>query len=367
VILSEDFENGIPGGWTVIDGDALAPRPELQLLKGWQGREDYYDTAGHVVVSPSWYLGGGKSNDWLITPGVVLGSHPCLSWRSYSKDPFFLESYEVRVALTPDTTSFLSNDAVEIATADAASPHVSAASLSAWAGQTVYIAFRQISDDKFVWALDDVQVTNVNFIDVGVHEVTYGSPEPGDTVTVRFEVANYGSDTITSFQAVYRIDGGAAKSMTVSPVSVPPNGTVSFAHDSVFISDSMHAIHSICTWTTLPNGAVDEETHNDTLCTVLTIGHPVGMPGPASHADGMRLFPNPCGDRLSILLAGDPPHRRATVSIVDVSGMEVRRLMVELMPNSALEVSTEGLAPGVYMVKVSTASGGGMVRRLIKR
>ena len=63
VLLYEDFENGIPSGWVVIDGDTLTPRSVMQLQKGWQSRVDYRDTSNLVVVSPSWYEQQGASDD----------------------------------------------------------------------------------------------------------------------------------------------------------------------------------------------------------------------------------------------------------------------------------------------------------------
>jgi hypothetical protein len=228
VLLEEGFENGIPVGWIVIDGDTLTPRSQTLLQKGWQSRVDYRDTSNMVVVSPSWYEVPGTSDDWLISPAVSLGSNPCLSWRAYSQDIYFKESYEVRVALTTDTSAFLANPVLDGENETSGSPHQLAASLADWAGQTVYIAFRQTSTDKFVLALDEIKVTNVNAVDIGVYAVTYGAPDPGDTVTLRFQVANYGSDTVTNFQALYSLEGGPAKFMTIGSVSIPPNGTVSF-------------------------------------------------------------------------------------------------------------------------------------------
>src|SRR5687768_17483587 len=54
VLLSEDFESGIPAGWLVIDGDGLTPAAQMQLQPGWQGRTDYRDSTNSVAVSPSW-------------------------------------------------------------------------------------------------------------------------------------------------------------------------------------------------------------------------------------------------------------------------------------------------------------------------
>jgi hypothetical protein len=273
VLFDEGFENGIPSGWTVIDGDTLTPRMETGLVKGWQSRADYRDSLNNkVVCSPSWYLNPGQSNDWLISPAIVVGNNSCLSWKAYSQDIFFKENYEVRIANQADTTSFLANAPLMSITAELGNPHYASASLAAYAGQTVYIAFRQTSLDKFVLCLDDVRVSNVNTIDIGVLGVTYPVSDPGDSVKFRFQVANYGSDTITSFQALYRVDGGPAKVMTISAVSLPPNSTVFFNHDSLYVSDTLDGFHALCAWTNLPNAVIDQDVTNDTSCITVTIG-----------------------------------------------------------------------------------------------
>lgn len=366
-VFSEDFENGIPGTWMVIDGDMRAPMPQMLLQMGWQGRVDYRDSSNHVAVSPSWYTNPGVSNDWLITPAVTLGSNPCLSWRAYSQDQYYKEAYEIRVATTPDTAAFLANAAMKSIAEESGDPQTSATSLAAWAGQTVYVAFRQTSDDKFVLALDDVKITNVNAIDIGVHGIQYGTPDPGDTVTVRFQVANYGSDTITTFQALYTLDGGPAKFMSIGAVSIPPNGTLFFNHDSLYVSDSLDQNYALCAWTTLPNAVLDQEIHNDTLCTTLTIGTPVGRPAPFQGAASMAIYPNPCSEEVSLLPLGLARPHKAQVDILDMQGMVHSHRAVDLMPHAAIRLSMEGLAAGMYFLQVTVEGRGAMTEKLIKR
>ena len=366
VILSEDFEAGIPAGWTVVDGDTLTPEPQTGLQKGWQSRTDYRDTSNHVVVSPSWYINAGSSNDWLISPPVTLGSNPCLSWKCYSQDPYFKEAYEVRVALTPDTAALMFNPTVKVDLQVSNDVHDASASLLAWAGQTVHFAFRQISYDEFVLALDDVKVTNVNSLDVGVHALTYGTVDPGDTVRVRFEVANYGSDTVRSFQALYAINGGTPQTMSVSPVSIPPNALLTFLHDSLYISDSLDAFYAVCAWTNLPNAAADQEIHNDSLCNTLTVGNPVGIHESTLGAEYLRMFPNPCADQIQLHPSGLRGMNRMKVEVIDIGG--------RLCKTEAFRVGDDGatldvhdLRPGMYFVRVTVGNRNPIVQKLIKR
>jgi hypothetical protein len=367
VLLDVDFESGIPAGWLVIDGDGRTPASQTGLQPGWQSRMDYRDSTNTVMVSPSWYAPVGQSDDWLISPAVTLGSNPCLSWRAYSQDENFKETYEVRVATTPDTAAFKANAAVETVVDASGDPHAASASLAGWANQTVYIAFRQTSVDKFVLALDDVKVSNVNQRDVGVYSLQYGDPDPGDTVTIRFEVANYGSDTITSFQAMYSIDGGAAQFMSVGPVSIPPNATVFFNHDSLYLSDTLDANYSLCAWTNLPNAAFDQEMGNDTLCGTLTVGSPVGRPEPRSNPSSITLYPNPTAGSVSLLVKGLHQSQPARLRILDAQGRTCNTRALRLIPNTPLTLDTESLAPGVYFIRIDVEGQAPFVEKLMKR
>ncbi len=368
VLFSEDFENGIPAGWVVIDGDGLTPQPAIGLNPGWQSRADYRDSLNNkVVCSPSWYSPAGKSNDWLISPAVVVGSNSCLSWKAYSQDQYFKEAYEVRIASQPDTAQFMANPALVTVGAETGTPIFNSASLAAYAGQTVYIAFRQVSDDKFVLCLDDVKVANVNAIDIGVFALTYGSPDLGDTVRIRFEVANYGSDTVRSFQALYTIDGGPAKYMVVSAVSLPPNSTVLFNHDSLYVADSLDAFHPLCAWTSLPNTVLDQDLANDTLCISLPIGHPVGVDVAHDQALGLQVYPNPFASEIHLRIDGLTRATRAVVSVTDLQGRVLDRRTMTFGAGAEPTLDLDALPVGMYLLQIEQPNGAPLQRRLIKR
>lgn len=366
VLLSEDFEAGIPGTWTVIDGDGATPRPEMGLVAGWQGRADYRDSlANKVAVSPSWYTVPGVSDDWLISPAVAIGGNSCLSWKAYSQDPFFKESYEVRIAATPDTAALLAATPLETVTAESGTPHYLSASLLAYAGQTVHIAFRQTSNDKFVLALDDVRVSNVNAIDVGAYAITYGDPDPGDTVTIHIEVANYGSDTITSFTAHYSVAGGPVQTEAITAVSLAPNTTVGFDHDAKYVSDTIDFNYPICAWTTLPNGVADQDADNDTLCATLTVGNPVGRPDPVQAGLAFELFPNPTQGSLRMSLSGNDRGGILEVAVMDAQGRLLRSFTRPAALGEALPIAVDDLAAGLYFVRVSQR-GAVATRKFVK-
>ena len=358
-VLEEDFENGIPAGWTLIDGDAQAPRSELNLAAGWQLRADYDDTSNTVMVSPSWYENGGASNDWLILPQVTLGANPCMSWTAYSLDNFFLEAYEVRVSTTTnDTSAFNALPAADTVPLELPNKTIRAISLADYANQSVYLAFRQISDDKFALVLDDVRISNIQPLDIGISAVSYGSPSPGDSIVMTLSVSNYGADTVTSFTTCYSIDGGASNCSTVDSIVLPPNQTLAYEHPDTFVSDSMDAFYDLCAWTSAPNNAGDNDANNDTLCQKLEVGNPVGLPGSPEAGFELLVYPNPVeGGVLHIALTRVDQPQQMRMRLFSISGSLLMDREFRGHAGAAMEIDTGLLTKGLYLLEITGENG----------
>ncbi len=355
-IFEEDFEAGLPAGWLVVDGDGLTPRSETGLAPGWQVITDYRDTSNMVIVSPSWYdNGGGVSNDWLISPSITLGDNPCFSWTAYSQDGGYLEGYEVYLSTTgTDTADFLAGTRIDTVPFELDDYTIRALSLLDFANQTVNLAFRQISDDKFVLALDNIKISNIVPIDIGAYAVAYGNPSPGDTLEFDISVANYGSETVTSFELCYSIDGGTASCMLVDSLVLEPNQILPFTHDDLFISDTLDEFYSFCAWTKLPNNGGDNEVTNDTLCEEIPVGNPVGISSGNLSQLQLLAFPNPAIDVLHLDLKGN----REAVKI-QMIGMDGKVYLRESHRAGQSEISLNlaGLPKGVYLLRAETKEG----------
>jgi hypothetical protein len=366
-IFSEDFENGFPVGWTVIDGDNLDPRTETGLVKGWQILADYIDSTDQVMVTPSWYDPVGQSDDWLITPPITLGGNSCLSWEARSQDQFFKDAYEVRISTTTaDTNAFLSNAPLVEVAGELGSNNTRTVNLSAYANQTVYLAFRQVSDDKFVLVLDDIKVSNVNDIDIGVVGFEYGAPQPGDTVYFEAEIGNFGSDTITSFNLIYSVAGNSPRSHTVSSVILAPNATIFVDHEDYFIADSSDSFYFTCFWTSLPNATTDEDFSNDSLCINMPVGSPVGRPEPQLEEGRIVVYPNPFGNQLQLKVEDLPGKMDAEIRLFDLLGREQLFLQRSLRNNMELNLETASLPSGMYLLQITSGDRVLFVRRLLR-
>ena len=77
----------------------------------------------------------------------------------------------------------------------------------------------------------------------------------------------------------------------------------------------------------------------------------------ATDALGVRIFPNPTGGTATVALTLAAPER-VTVGVYDVRGREVLAVWEGAASDGQrFAVETAGLAPGVYRVRATTASG----------
>jgi hypothetical protein len=291
-VFAEDFEAGIPASWTVWDADGRTPQSGIGLGPGFQAFTDYTDDSNQVAVSPSWYAPGGASDDWLVTPAIALPALPCLSWRASSVDGSYPEAYEVRIATAADSAGLLSSTVVDTVYEENEAWTYHSLTLSAYAGQTVFVAFHQISDDKFVLALDDVAVTDVNSLDIGVWSMAAVVADPGDTVFLSGRVMNYGPTPVTSFTVSFQVESGLVFSTTVDSVNLTLNNGVNFTMTNSWITESLPKIYDVCLFTSLPNAATDEDINNDSICTKVNIGGAIGIEDGEAMASP-KVFPNP--------------------------------------------------------------------------
>ncbi len=151
----------LPAGWTAINADGLTPAANVSYVTdAWVVREDFViDPTDAVAISTSWYSPAGQADDWAITPPIVLTANNSLSWEGYAPDPAYPDGYEVRLSTTTPTVAGMTTLLATIP-AEAQVWTQRSADLSAFAGQTVYIGFRNNSFVRFLLFLDDVRVTD---------------------------------------------------------------------------------------------------------------------------------------------------------------------------------------------------------------
>ncbi len=144
------------------------------------------------------------NDDWLISPQIALGTNGHLKFwvKSYTAN-YGLERYKVGVSTTdnnPSSFTIISTGTyLEAATTWTQKDF----DLSAYAGMNIYVAIQCVSDDAFIFMVDDVEVTSetaaTSTLTGKVTDAINGEPIPNALVSVA------GLDDITDQNGDYAI------------------------------------------------------------------------------------------------------------------------------------------------------------------
>lgn len=231
VLLSEDFNDGFPSTWYTVDADGDGHNWDNFAMVGHSGEE-----TDSCVTSQSYISSAGAlhPNNWLITPAITIpaNSYPMLSFWVCAQDASWAaEHYGVFVTTSNDYMNPANYTMLFEETLDAnGGPRAQGAwkqktaVLTAYAGQTVHIAFRHFNvSDMFYINLDDVA------IEVITETTLFISPE-----SLQFTANAPGSDFGTKRFTV----NGVLLNSDVN-ISLPANSPFSLSLDSVTYSNSV--------------------------------------------------------------------------------------------------------------------------------
>ena len=210
--LSEDFSQGIPADFTLIDNDQLTPSKAMQKL-GFAVGTPWIAIAPTgatdlAACSTSWYSPSGTADDWLITRSFTVGTDEAvLSWRAMASDAKHPDGYAVYLSTTAGTTP---------ADFDTATPLFSvgqeeaawtrhAVSMAAYVGQTVTVAFVNNSVNQSRLYVDDI----VCSVPSGLRCRSLLAPLTPcvGNVEVPVEVSSLSLETIGQFTVTLSYDG----------------------------------------------------------------------------------------------------------------------------------------------------------------
>lgn len=188
--FTEDFEGGMPACWTILDqdGDGYAWEHSYEPVSYYSPSVDLSGSGNNG--SEGFVMSGSYSNvngaltpdNWLITPALAIPSNGAtLTWFVSAVDiNYAAEEYDVMLStsLTPGSFTSVFNETLQSDQWEQRSVNIG----GNWAGQTVYVAFRNHNtSDIFLMKVDDISVT----AGVGVdnHEVNANIyPNPANNV-----------------------------------------------------------------------------------------------------------------------------------------------------------------------------------------
>lgn len=199
-ILREDFENGIPSTWAIIDVDQQMPNAAVsEYTNAWIAKPDPDSVANMAVSSTSFYNPAGQANKWLITPQVTLGAFGnYLSFKAKSFDPSYPDRYKILIStgnlITDfvDTISLVINETPYWLDREFLLP-------GSFNGQAIFIAFVNTTNDGHSLYLDDIKIRKEDPLSVSQEEIAVVKISPNPTN----HYLNIASDqTVSSYQIV---------------------------------------------------------------------------------------------------------------------------------------------------------------------
>jgi len=168
--VTYDFEDRVmPEGFTLINVDMLTPNEPDDIVfadSAWIVIESGL-LESYAALSLSWYVNdAGPADDWMILPKHQLGDGASLSWtaQSTTSSGNYPDSYQVLINTgEPTAEDFASNGAVllSVTPEEHETAQMRTVDLADYAGQSVHIAFRNITPSGDALLIDDISISDV--------------------------------------------------------------------------------------------------------------------------------------------------------------------------------------------------------------
>jgi hypothetical protein len=181
--------------------------------EAWERREDFANAVSDsAAFSTSFYSPVGAANDFMWTPLVTgITANSVLSWNAVAYDPIYPDGYEVRIMTVAPTggsgvlgNQLTNSTSILSIAAENSTWTGRTVSLAAYAGQSVFIGFRNNSNDKFLLLIDDIKVEESIAIDAQVIAVDTVSEYTGiplkqkANLTLGGKIRNNGTSALTN-------------------------------------------------------------------------------------------------------------------------------------------------------------------------
>jgi|GEM_PF-860385 len=279
-VWTEDFSSvttpGLPAGWMQNNVDGLTVAGGLSTYNfgtnAWVTRDMIatFPANGKVAASTSWYSPVGTSNDWLITPSFTVPANAVIEWDAMALDAFYLDGYQVKVSNTSTAVASFTN--VLTVGAENATWTNRSVNLNAYAGQTVYIAFVNNSNDKYILFLDNINVKVPQANDGNVQSITglprYKAGAGNQNITGSFK--SNGFSPVNTAVLNYNVNNGAVVTETIT-FGTPLNYGQSAAYNFTAPANLPLGVNKVKTWVTHVNGISEVNLVNDSAYTVVYI------------------------------------------------------------------------------------------------
>lgn len=161
VILSTDFQQGIPANYSIVDNDGSTPDPLVaEYTSAWISVVDPENALDTVAASTSFFTTLDSASRWMITSPLVLGTFGnYIQWNAKSHDPSYPDDYLVLVSTTDNQLSSFTDTIgyIEEENFEWTNREVNLFT-QGYFDQTIYVAFVNVTLDGFKLYIDDIEV-----------------------------------------------------------------------------------------------------------------------------------------------------------------------------------------------------------------
>jgi len=253
----QNFENFQTGDMIMIDNDHLTPY--------YSGLETWIISKG-TALSSSYLTNGNKTaDDWMITPPIDLSANPELFWKAYTQDPDYRDGYQILISTDVNNPSNLSSyDTIFSIVEENNEWTTRNLNLSSYANQTVRLAWRNNSTDKFILQIDDIYLFEQKDYDLATAKINVPYfNEVGNNINISLDVFNYGKNNVDSLHIAYQINNNApVLEKKIATINSVQQKTINFVSPFSTTKDS---IFNLKVWVFKPQGQIDGQNYNDTL------------------------------------------------------------------------------------------------------
>ncbi len=333
----EGFESGtLPTGWLAIDNDGDNFN-WINIVEQGYGFDPYEGSGAMTSASYDNTVGVLYPDNYLITPAIQIGANSLLSWYHDAQDPGWPNDfYYVKVSTTGTNIADFT-ETVWSGTTSSEWQSVSA-SLSAFAGETVYIAFQHTNcSDNFWMKIDNVSVTNAKYEAVSTPKIETVAHQTG----LPFRTTGLSAQEIQDKLEFYNSIETRNNNKTIQSYSVLLNDVVVATE----ITDSSYVFDNLAPGTYEAGVfGVYETGNSDTSYIEFTV---VIDNLDDFNTEVYSVYPNPVKNILNIKISNNETYKLQIISTNGSLLMEKDGICNES------QIILNNLEKGVYIIKLS--------------
>lgn len=262
--FNEDFATGIPASWQNIDNTSNGGGT-------WEWIAQSNGVSSNFAVFDS----DGQGNDNipenadLITPAIDCSSASFVAVSFLSAFRQYQSSVGTASISTDGGSTWTAFYTVNTTSTVIVIEDITAAA----AGKSdVRFKFNFVGSYDYFWIIDDFSVYTTISKDFSCFDITTGlyNDIADSPISIAGSLENLGSETITSFDINYRVDGGAPVTAPITGVSIGFSDSYNFTHPTGF-SPSSSGDYEITVFASNLNGGADGNTSNDEFSKSITV------------------------------------------------------------------------------------------------